>query len=618
MLGVLGIFKVKGTAVFNELVARPSEVVGGSITSLIPIKCALHSQIYGPFLTNLSLPPILIFFAALVVLPTAFLEKRKHQAREGKVAPRFRGVFGIPRKLAIAKCLRRPMTPSDVEEWQAVFHWSQRLSGVTVFILFTLYPSLVSSIASMFNCTSPIAGKVFLVADLTVECYVDTHLLFISFGVIGVFAYSLGIPIAIAMATAMATPIDCAREGANKCVCQRRGADEYVKHSMRERYAFLYNGYATDRSGVVVAWEALVMMRKLAVTLAGTLVRDPYLQILAALLILVVSCVVTAYVQPYETSSLNLLDTLGLFTLIVTQILSILYFYAESATRPFIDTQSLEAMVTVLLIALNLIVIVTFLVNGGLEQFSVRKRCRERRSFVLRVATAQETRAVLNGTDVATRCSWVHPASFIVSEAPELMGNGVWVWSDSSMPLAVSSFDPEMLVRIDGLHAIEPGESFRYCHKVTHEVSVKQAKVHDVGGRIWSPKRCTCKAAPGVVVDGIGNVARPPVGDGDAVAGINPLRHGGVVEDSSADSESEPVEDALPPGWSAHEHAEYNGRLYYTNEHTKEVVWQRPTLPATPAPAGWTVHVHSDGNVYYANVSTGKTSWTLPSEAAHM
>jgi hypothetical protein len=40
MLGVLGIFKARGTAVFNEVMARPAEVVGGSITSMLPIKCA--------------------------------------------------------------------------------------------------------------------------------------------------------------------------------------------------------------------------------------------------------------------------------------------------------------------------------------------------------------------------------------------------------------------------------------------------------------------------------------------------------------------------------------------------------------------------------------------------
>ena len=47
MLGVLGIFKAKGTATFNKFVNRPAEIVGGSFTSVLPIKCTLGSQAYG-------------------------------------------------------------------------------------------------------------------------------------------------------------------------------------------------------------------------------------------------------------------------------------------------------------------------------------------------------------------------------------------------------------------------------------------------------------------------------------------------------------------------------------------------------------------------------------------
>ena len=64
MLGVLGIFKAKGTDVFNEVASRPAEVVGGSFTSLLPIKCALNSQIYGPFLITMLLPFVLLIVAA--------------------------------------------------------------------------------------------------------------------------------------------------------------------------------------------------------------------------------------------------------------------------------------------------------------------------------------------------------------------------------------------------------------------------------------------------------------------------------------------------------------------------------------------------------------------------
>jgi hypothetical protein len=125
---------------------------------------------------------------------------------------------------------------------------------------------------------------------------------------------------------------------------------------VRARFAFLFHGYATDRSGFVVAWEALVMLRKLAVTLAGSVISDdPYLQILAALLILIVSALATAYVQPYETEWLNLLDILGLFAIIVTQVLSIVYFYAAAAppSKGFMDKATLEILVTIVLFTIN-------------------------------------------------------------------------------------------------------------------------------------------------------------------------------------------------------------------------------------------------------------------------
>ena len=56
--------------------------------------------------------------------------------------------------------------------------------------------------------------------------------------------------------------------------CRRHTAADYRSHRVRTRFAFLFAGYATDRSGLVVAWEMFVMLQKLAVTLAGSSVTD--------------------------------------------------------------------------------------------------------------------------------------------------------------------------------------------------------------------------------------------------------------------------------------------------------------------------------------------------------
>jgi hypothetical protein len=98
------------------------------------------------------------------------------------------------------------------------------------------------------------------------------------------------------------------------------------------------------------------------------------------------SCVATAYVQPYETAWLNLLDTLGLFALIVTQILSIVYFYAAQAAHPFMDPGAIELIVTLVLFALNVAVMLVFLVCWVSEMANVRDALRKARSDVLKVS----------------------------------------------------------------------------------------------------------------------------------------------------------------------------------------------------------------------------------------
>jgi hypothetical protein len=185
MLGVLGIFKARGTAVFNDVVNRPAEIIGGSFTSMLPVKCALQSQIYGPFLLNMSMPLIMLALAAVILIPKALGERCMRERRKGHEAPPFKGKLNLPRRLVVLTALRDPMTAADIAEWHAPFKSSQRFSGVVVFVLFSFYPTLVASVASLFNCTQAIEGSAYLVVDLTVKCYEGMHLLFMAFAFIG-------------------------------------------------------------------------------------------------------------------------------------------------------------------------------------------------------------------------------------------------------------------------------------------------------------------------------------------------------------------------------------------------------------------------------------------------
>jgi hypothetical protein len=244
----------------------------------------LDSQSYGPFIINMALPPVVIALAGIVLVPTTLIQRAMRTHREVVEAPTFKGKFNVPSFLARWRILRQPMTASDVVAWRAPFKWSGRIAGVAVFALFSLYPTLVASIASVFNCTAPIHGKRYLLADLTVVCYEGGHIALVFFACIAGAVYAVGIPIAVAFATAFKTPVVC--RGAPDlttglrpwtrlhCVCTRRLQANYASVNMRTRFGFLFHGYATDRSGVIVAWEAVVMLRKLAITLVGSIVSD--------------------------------------------------------------------------------------------------------------------------------------------------------------------------------------------------------------------------------------------------------------------------------------------------------------------------------------------------------
>ena len=78
--------------------------------------------------------------------------------------------------------------------------------------------------------------------------------------------------------------------------CRRRARADYHERGIRRRFGFLFHGLSVDRSGVIVAWEMMVMFQKLFVTLAGSTISDPYLQILSALLILIISFGLLTYV----------------------------------------------------------------------------------------------------------------------------------------------------------------------------------------------------------------------------------------------------------------------------------------------------------------------------------
>ena len=462
MLGVLGVFKARGTRLYNEIVGETSEVAGGGVAKIHAISC-LSMQTLGPgalvyaqFLIQMLLPVAAACFVAIVLIPTYLVSRGIDRRRKAKRlhlvefssaelaaltapsrkpqldvdsrcwcglpyralmqcsactipttprddenwlrrakrqrphAPLERTVIGVKREtchsmawpvLFSMKCCRLPTTEDERAAWRVDyvmalmkrnFHPGRRFVSVMVLVVYSLYPTLVSASASIFNCTASIQGKRYLVADLNQICYEGAHLGFIVCAGFGLALYCIGVPLTLAwlilfeMCKCGAAPkfsgaaTDVAAQTKRlRCYCKLRSTLHFRLSSMRERFGLLVAGYDTSRGLLVMAWEPLVvMLRKLCVTLAGVFPSDPTLQLMLAILILVSSLTLQALVQPYESTLLNVLDTVSLASLVFTQVVSILYLYfSTSNDLGAAELERLEFATTTVLLFLNAAVI---------------------------------------------------------------------------------------------------------------------------------------------------------------------------------------------------------------------------------------------------------------------
>ena len=249
MLTVLGVFKARGTALFNELVQRPASIVGGGISAALPLKCLLNSQIYGSFILNMTTPLLAIIATSFLIGPV-WACKRAHEAIRASRPPRRAPL----EKVMICCCCKRAKLESwekgvwmkqELKKEHGIFQPIPRFIAVLVFVLFGIYPTLVKSIFSIFRCSEVISGKQYLEDDYSVQCWVGWHPTFALAAVLCGVVYLFGIPLGIVMIL-------------------RKNRHRLTEPRFISTFGFVYRGYHTDR-GLVVAWEAFVMLRKLAV-----------------------------------------------------------------------------------------------------------------------------------------------------------------------------------------------------------------------------------------------------------------------------------------------------------------------------------------------------------------
>jgi len=171
MLTVLGVFKARGTALFNEIVQRPAAVLGGGFSSALPIKCLMNSQIYGTFILNMVTPLLAVLATSVLIVPVWLLKRACEAMRASR--PRRRAPM---EKIEVTQCCRRAATATwERDTWllnqkrkeRQPFEPAPRFVAVLVFVLFGVYPTLVKSIFSIFRCSELIGGLRFLEDDYT-------------------------------------------------------------------------------------------------------------------------------------------------------------------------------------------------------------------------------------------------------------------------------------------------------------------------------------------------------------------------------------------------------------------------------------------------------------------
>jgi len=204
-------------------------------------------------------------------------------------------------------------------------------------ILF-LYPSICTAIFQIFSCDPVTHIKSFLVEDLSLECWGNTHRAIVSEGIAGIIVYVIGIPISIFIV-----------------LHQFRNRTQLIKilcSAYKEEWHYL---------------ECLQLLRK--ATLTGFLILvpdDSSARILLGSMVSLLYFLFIALSNPYKDSEVYCLDLVASFTLILSAqgALALKYTqqmigYSDETNRPLSPSAAAEVnVVGAALMALNVIVVI--------------------------------------------------------------------------------------------------------------------------------------------------------------------------------------------------------------------------------------------------------------------
>ena len=217
----------------------------------------------------------------------------------------------------------------------------------------------------------------FLAADMSVKCYTSSHVVGIVFAVLVALVYNIGIPILLVW------------------YLHRR------RHSLTDpatvaKYGFIYSGYSVTRGRYW--WEAVQLLKKFSLLVVAGVITDPWYQALAGIALLLASLLIHIYFVPYERPLFNLIETISIVVLLITQLGSLLYLRAEVMFPARSEgRKAANVIVTLVLASLNAGFII-LLVILFLRYVVTQQRSKSRRTRVLQAQAGQSQRSGLAGS----------------------------------------------------------------------------------------------------------------------------------------------------------------------------------------------------------------------------
>jgi hypothetical protein len=285
-LGTLSsIYLARGTARFRAMFGFTT-AAGDSPLTLTPIQCILRPPYYLRFIITVSLP---FSVAALVLIAnlSSITVTRCRQScckRVKKIYVSSRSIRSLSINDSNKDSNVKTSSQSDqsrgtpevdesfISQLRADinrFFKNQMWVAPLIFVLNAGYSSLTTTSFNIFNCLPyTVGGSTYLAQDLSVKCYDGLHNGFRGLAGLLISFFGAGFPLLFAYIL-------------------RRQRTELSKPETFARFGFLYDGYSIDRG--MFAWESAVMVRKAAVVMIGSLVKDEYRQIFSSVSLLAVT-----------------------------------------------------------------------------------------------------------------------------------------------------------------------------------------------------------------------------------------------------------------------------------------------------------------------------------------